>query len=177
MYRNIILEFLANNDQTLHENGCYQMTIVLFPSQTLGCNRLFKEDDDVTIYHIKNPYTFEKTYSMHNLEGTIVELLIEDQNKKKFSYSDFQYEIKDPYYLKDIREQKFLSIEVMPIFTNNDFIACALNYSNKEEMDLHISNKKWSTFIHKLLEEQDKFYSDDVLWKIIENENLYCKKY
>lgn len=98
MYRNIILEFLANNDQTLHENGCYQMTIVLFPSQTLGCNRLFKEDDDVTIYHIKNPYTFEKTYSMHNLEGTIVELLIEDQNKKKFSYSDFQYEIKDPYY-------------------------------------------------------------------------------
>lgn len=173
MYRNIILEFLANNDQTLHENGCYQMTIVLFPSQTLGCNRLFKEDDDVTIYHIKNPYTFEKTYSMHNLEGTIVELLIEDQNKKKFSYSDFQYEIKDPYYLKDIREQKFLSIEVMPIFTDNDFIACALNYSNKEEMDLHISNKKWSTFIHKLLEEQDKFYSDDVLWKIIENENLY----
>ena len=99
--------------------------------------------------------------------------MIEDQNKKKFSYSDFQYEIKDPYYLKDIREQKFLSIEVMPIFTNNDFIACALNYSNKEEMDLHISNKKWSTFIHKLLEEQDKFYSDDVLWKIIENENLY----
>lgn len=60
MYRNIILEFLASNYETLHKNGCYQMTIVLFPFTTLGMNRLFKEDDDVTIYHIKNPYTFEK---------------------------------------------------------------------------------------------------------------------
>lgn len=173
MYRNIILEFLASNYEILHKNGCYQMTIVLFPFTTLGMNRLFKEDDDVTIYHIKNPYTFEKNYSINNLEGTIVELLIEDQNKKNFSYHDFQYKINDPYYLKDIREQKFLSIELIPILNNNDLIACALNYSNKEEINLNISNKKWSTFINKLFDEQNKFYSDNVLWTIIKNENLY----
>ena len=126
MYRSIILDFLFSNYNTIKEYECYQMTLVLFPSKTKGLSCLFAQEDDITIYHIKSPYTFEKKYAFNYLEGTVVEFLLENPSRQIFNYEDFQFEIKEPYYLKDIREQKFSSVEFIPILANNGLIACAI---------------------------------------------------
>lgn len=173
MYRSIILDFLFSNYNTIKEYECYQMTLVLFPSKTKGLSCLFAQEDDITIYHIKSPYTFEKKYAFNYLEGTVVEFLLENPSRQIFNYEDFQFEIKEPYYLKDIREQKFSSVEFIPILANNGLIACAICYAQQKNIHLNISNRKWSTLIDKLQSILDQNYEEDIKKQILANEEIY----
>ena len=77
MYRNIILDFLSNKHLQLAEQNYYQMTIC-----QIGCNyedsplKFIKNEDEINIYHIKEPRIYYKNYDFSNLNSSIIMKLI-----------------------------------------------------------------------------------------------------
>lgn len=172
MYRNVILEFLSANIQTMKSTNVIQMTLVLFPKEPSGISKLDYNLDEVNIYHIKNQYTFEKKYSFANIEGTIVEMMLEYKEKLTMNYDEFSFDIKDPYYLKDIKEQTFTRLEMIPVMDKNDLVGVSLVYfDDSNDTKLNITPKKWLTFFNKLFNVRDEIILDDILNEILLNEN------
>ena len=177
MYRGIILEFLSTNRSNLLENNYSQMTLVLFPYELKNIQKLDNEISNVKIYHIKEPYTFLKEYEFSKLQNTIIEMILEYKETIKINKSDISFEIFDPYYLKDIRNQDFMSLEINPIINNGDLIGVSILYSNNLNSNFNISNKKWITLVNKLIIDEEKSLYENIENNIKENENwLYVVK-
>lgn len=173
MYRNVILEFISANLQSF-KNACFnQMTLVLLSKKPKQAGLLFDNDDEVWVYHIKNQYTFEKKYPLNNLEGTIVEMVLDYKEKLTFTYDEISYEIKDPFYLKDIREQKFEKIIIIPVFEKETLIGVSIIYLDDLNYDINISNQKWLTFYKKIIYSFDDLLDTKIKDLIIDEEDFY----
>ena len=88
MYRNVILEFLSANSQCFKNQYFNQMTLVLLNKKPQGFGLINDKDDEVCVYHIKNQFTYEKKYSINNLENNIVELVLEYKEKIILNYHE-----------------------------------------------------------------------------------------
>ena len=177
MYRGIILEFLSTNRNNLLENNYSQMTLVLFPYELKNIQKLYNEISNVKVYHIKEPYTFLKEYDFSKLQNTIIEMVLEYKETIRINKSDISFEIFDPYYLKDIRNQEFNSIEINPIIENNDLIGVAILYSNSLNSNFNILNKKWLTLVNKLVIDEENLLYENIENNIKNNEKwLYVGK-
>lgn len=170
MYRNVILEFLSANNKILLENNYSQMTLVLFPVEYHNLCKLFKDDSKVKIYHIKDQYTFYKEYDFSHLENSIIEMIMEYQEKININYEDISFEINDPYYLKDIRNQTFLSLELIPIIKESKLIGSLIIYSNNLNARFKLSDKKIYSFINKLYEDEENELLKQIKINIFEND-------
>lgn len=173
MYRTVILEFLHNNQKVLRDNEYLQMTMVLFPKNFNTITKLFEEDEQISVYHIKDQYTFFKQYAFDKLENNIIEMVLEYQDKVTINIEDLSFEMNDPYYLKDIRNLKFSSLEMIPVKDAEEIIGICLLYSNLKNVSFNLSNQKLFTFVNKLFEDSDKTYLEKVNELIGFSENYY----
>lgn len=173
MYRSVIFEFINANHQSF-KNECFkQMTLVLLNKKPQQIGQLFDNNDDVIIFHIKNQYTFEKRYQLSNLEGTIIEMVLDYKEKLIINYDELSYEIKDPYYLKDLREQDFKKLIIIPVFETNNIIGVSLIYLDDSKLDINISNQKWLTFYKKIVDSFDDSINQKINDLILEEESFY----
>ena len=74
MYRNVILDFISNNHKTLISNEYLQMTFVFLQFDVDDLGKFGIDIVNIMIYHVKEPYVFEKQYDIGKLAGTIIEL-------------------------------------------------------------------------------------------------------
>lgn len=173
MYRNVILEFLSANSQCFKNQYFNQMTLVLLDKKPLGLGLINDKDDEVLVYHIKNQFTYEKKYSINELENNIIEIVLEYQEKLVLNYDELSYAMNDPFYLKDIREQAFLKIEIIPVFNKKNIIGVALIYLDDLELETNISNQKWLTFFNKLIDSNDLLMNSKINNLILQQEDYY----
>ena len=111
MYRNVILDFISNNHKTLISNEYLQMTFVFLQFDVDDLGKFGIDIGNIMIYHVKEPYVFEKQYDIGKLAGTIIEILLTSKEPLTFLYDEVTFEINDPFYLKDLRKQTFLQSE------------------------------------------------------------------
>ncbi len=173
MYRNVILDFVSTNQLTLLENQYTQMTLVLFSPNDKNLSSLLKAKEELTIYHVKGHYTFQKKYGINFLENSIVEMVLEYNDRIKLLKEEISFSINDPYYLKDIREQKFTSIELVPVLEKESLVGVVLIYSDNVDSNVKISNQKWLTFINKLNVSVEEKLQSVVINDIVADSNLY----
>ena len=105
---------------------------------------------NIMIYHVKEPYVFEKQYDIGKLAGTIIEILLTSKEPLTFLYDEVTFEINDPFYLKDLRKQTFKSLTVYPIIENEQIVGFALIYSNKVKPVYELTNNKLLNLKRKL---------------------------
>lgn len=173
MYRSVLLDFLSANSKTLLENNYSQMTLVLFPNEYQNLLNLYKDNSFVKIYHIKDNYTLYKEYEFSNIQGSIVEMILEYSEIIRINYEDINFAINDVYYLKDIRNLKFSSIELNPILDDQKLIGVAIIYSNNPNTCFNISNQKFKTLLNKLYLDEEIELSNSIVNTIVNNEQWH----
>lgn len=173
MYRSLLLEFLSTNRSNLLENNYSQMTLVLFPYENNNLLKLDNQYSNTKVYHLKDHYTFLKEYDIANLQNTIIEMVLEYKEPIKINKNDISFEINDPYYLKDIRNQKFESIELLPIIDNDNLVGACLIYSNNQNASFNISNKKLLTLVNKIIQDEEIEEVNNITNNIIDNEKFF----
>ncbi len=175
MYRDLILDFISNNRLILNDNLVTRLTFVFFNEQDLDMIRFCGRDSEVSIYHVNEPYIYEKKYDLSKLMGTIIEVGLEDPRPLTLKYTDFSYDIKDPYYFKDLREQKFSSITLYPFFKNykkdNQVLSgILLIYSDKDFIDISFANQKLLLLQKRIIGDENLQLMKEIENSIFENE-------
>ena len=169
MYRHVILDFLSSNRQTLQVNQITQMTFVFFQEEHSDISRFCIATDEVLLYHIKEPYVFEKKYSIDQMTGTIIEIALEFDSPFFLQKEEFSYTILEPYSQKDVLTIDFQSLVVLKIEkmipkTEKKLLGFAIFYSQIHQPDIAISNQKLLTLKNRL----EKDALNDVLKQVQE---------
>ncbi len=173
MYRHILLDFINTNLKQLQENKILAFTVVL-PKQTLPMlASLYHKQDEVTIYHIKDQYTFEKKYQLDVLKNTIAFFAFESTNNITLNYSDLDDNFIDPYYLKSIKAKTFQSFAMIPLYQDNQLDGIILLYSDNNTINFNITNNKWQALIDKLYDDLHNTYHQQILKSIFDSEEVY----
>ena len=128
---------------------------------------------NIMIYHVKEPYVFEKQYDIGNLAGTIIEILLTSKEPLTFLYDEVTFEINDPFYLKDLRKQTFKSLTVYPIIENEQIVGFALIYSNKVKPVYELTNNKLLNLKRKLEKDFVNVVENSIKDMIWQEENQY----
>ena len=89
MHRNVILEFLTTKHLDLAKAGYYQMTICSL-GHDYGDNliKLVKSEEEISIYHIKEPRIYEKRISFDDLADNLLMMAFELKTEIKFKKSE-----------------------------------------------------------------------------------------
>ena len=78
MYRKVILEFLSSKHLELSKNDYFQMTICQIGASYQGTiQEMLKKSDEITIYHIKEPRIYQKTYDFCKIDETIISMILD----------------------------------------------------------------------------------------------------
>lgn len=143
MYRNIILEFLATKHLELNKNNYFQMTICkLGQKYDNEMLKLSKKEDIITVYHIKEPRMYYKEISFDDLENNIVMMAIDLKEEIKFNKKDLNFTLNDPFYLKDLQNQDFISLVVTPVMEDENVIGVVITYYNQENGYIKFTNNE-----------------------------------
>lgn len=173
MYRNVILDFISNNHKTLISNEYLQMTFVFLQFDVDDLGKFGIDIGNIMIYHVKEPYVFEKQYDIGKLAGTIIEILLTSKEPLTFLYDEVTFEINDPFYLKDLRKQTFKSLTVYPIIENEQIVGFALIYSNKVKPVYELTNNKLLNLKRKLEKDFVNVVENSIKDMIWQEENQY----
>lgn len=143
MYRNILLEFLSTKHLELNKNNYFQMTICqLGQSFNNQMVKLVKKEDLISVYHIKEPRIYQKDLSFDDLTDNIVMMAVELKEEIKFNKNELNYKLNDPFYLKDLQNQDFKSLQVTPIIENDNVIGVIITYYNNENGYIKCTNNE-----------------------------------
>ena len=169
MYRHVMLDFLSNNRKVLVDNQITQMTFVFFQEEDSDLSQCWIAKDAVCVYHVKEPYVFEKQYAIDQMAGTLVEIALEFESPFLLQKEEFSYPVLGPYRQKDVLTMDFQSLIVQKIEkvlskTEKKLVGIAIFYSQIAQPQVGISNQKLLTLKSRL--EKDAF--DEVLQHIQE---------
>ncbi|MCM1514569.1 MAG: hypothetical protein NC090_06230 [Anaeroplasma bactoclasticum] len=160
MYRHVILDFLSSNRKTLQDNQITQITFVFFQEEDSDVSQCCIAKDAVLVYHIKEPYVFEKQYAIDRMAGTLFEIALEFDSPLIVQKEEFSYTVLEPYGQKDVLTINFKSLVVQKIEKvlskmEKKLLGMAIFYSQIDQPQVAISNQKLLTLKSRL--ESDAF--------------------
>lgn len=173
MYRNVILDFLSTKRKMLQNSSFLQMTIC-----QIGTNyddlliKLLNQEDLIRIYHINEPRIYEKEYSFEKLNNSIVTMVLELKQQVCFNYDSLNFELLDPFYLRDLKKINFKSLQAIPIFDNEDVCGVIILYFDTENQSLTFTNNELLKLFNELKLDKEKHIQND-LAKAINNIDDY----
>lgn len=143
MHRSLILDFLSKKRDQLNNFKFSHLSICMFGRLNHNdLSRLFLKSDEVIVYQVKEPRIYEKTYSLNNIEKTILDMVFFSKTKIYLRKEDFHEKMLDPYYLKDIREQNFVSMCLFPILKDEEVVGAMLFYFNDDAYEFSCSQNE-----------------------------------
>lgn len=174
MYRNVILEFLTTKHLELNKNNYFQMTICkLGQKYDNEMLKLAKKEDIISIYHIKEPRIYHKEISFDVLENNIVMMAIDLKQEIKFNKKDLNFMLNDPFYLKDLQKQEFMSLVVTPVIEDENVIGVVITYYNQENGYIKYTNNELLKLFNNLTIDSCKSFENKLLEELkLENELL-----
>lgn len=178
MYRNIILEFLSTKHLELAKAESYQLTICAL-GHNYGDNliKLTNNEDEISIYHIKEPRVYEKIISFNDLTNNLLMMAFELKSEIRFKKSELDFVLKDPFYLKDLSNQDFNSLLVTPIFDKDDMVGALITYFKSDNGYVKYTNNELLKLLHTLDIDKAQEYNDRVYKKIINEPSLMLVAY
>lgn len=174
MYRNIILEFLTSKHLQLAEQQYYQMTLC-----QIGCKypnepiKLIKAEDEINVYHIKEPRIYHKNYDFSFLDNSIISMMLEINEEIKFNKNELTFELTDPYYLKDLKTQDFKSLQATPIIENDQLIGVLITYYNSDSGYIKYSNNELVKLLNALTIDRSVDLNNEIDQLFVKNRDYY----
>lgn len=143
MYRNVILDFLSTKRKQLNETSYLQVTFCQLGTKYDNMlTKLLNKEDLVKVYHVNEPRIYEKEYSFDYLVNSIVMMTIELKQEVCFNFESLNFELKDPYYLKDLRNINFKSLQALPVFEQDEVCGVVIVYFNEENQKVAFTNQE-----------------------------------
>lgn len=143
MYRNVILDFLSTKRKQLNETSYLQVTFCQLGTKYDNMlTKLLNKEDLVKVYHVNEPRIYEKEYSFDYLVNSIVMMMIELKQEVCFNFESLNFELKDPYYLKDLRNINFKSLQALPVFEQDEVCGVVIVYFNEENQKVAFTNQE-----------------------------------
>lgn len=174
MYRNTILEFLSTKHLNLSTQAYFQMTICMLGSKySDSITKLIKKEDDVNVYHIKEPRIYHKSYNFELLESTIVMMLLELKQEVCFNKEELNFQLQDPYYLDDLRKIDFSSVQATPVIENDELIAVVLTYYNNKDGKVKYTNNELVKLVNNLTKAEENYYEKELITNVITYNKFY----
>ncbi len=143
MYRNVILDFLATKRKLIQETAYLQMTLCQIGTKYHNkLTQLIEKEDLVRIYHISEPRIYEKTYSFEHLANTIVMMVMELKQEVCFEIDALNFSLNDPFYLKDLRNINFKSLQATPIMEQGEVCGVVITYFGEPNQKITFTNNE-----------------------------------
>lgn len=182
-HRLILLEFLSRYKL----NSLEQMTLIILNKKyPNSIAELLYQSNNIYVYHIKGTRVFSKEYAKDIINNSITDMIVSMGIQIELSYNDFTYPINDPYYLKDIRQQSFSKLVIIPLINQENLIdAYALFYLKDEAEAILIEQKHLLKLLNDLIEDEIKMTEyhflkeiNTTLWHIEkDNKNIFSKAF
>lgn len=182
-HRLILLEFLSRYKL----NSLEQMTLIILNKKyPNSIAELLYQSNNIYVYHIKGTRVFSKEYAKDIINNSITDMIVSMGIQIELSYNDFTYPINDPYYLKDIRQQSFSKLVIIPLVNQENLIdAYALFYLKDEAEAILIEQKHLLKLLNDLIEDEIKMTEyhflkeiNTTLWHIEkDNKNIFSKAF
>lgn len=152
MHRNVILDFLSIYRQQLNKYSFKQATISLMGRLNLkNVSSLILRADEVITYHVNEPRIYEKTYSFETFSHTICDMVVFTKTEVYLKKNDLS-SVKDPFYLKDIKNIDFVSLKIFPIYLKEEIVGTIIFYFDKEAQDFKCKNTDLTKLFERLQE-------------------------
>lgn len=162
MYRKVILEFLSSKHLELSKNDYFQMTICQIGASYQGTiQEMLKKSDEITIYHIKEPRIYQKTYDFSKIDETIISMILDIKEEVTFNKNDLNFTLKDPFYFNDLQELAFESLQAT-LFNVNGIDIIILIYYNKPNGHITIKLPEVSKLIKDLQKDKDNDIKEEI---------------
>lgn len=162
MYRKVILEFLSSKHLELSKNDYFQMTICQIGASYQGTiQEMLKKSDEITIYHIKEPRIYQKTYDFSKIDETIISMILDIKEEVTFNKNDLNFTLKDPFYFNDLQELTFESLQAT-LFNVNGIDIIILIYYNKPNGHITIKLPEVSKLIKDLQKDKDNDIKEEI---------------
>lgn len=174
MYRQVILDFLAIKHKELQKAKYLQMTICEIGRNYHNClAKLIKKEDTVKIYHVNEPRIYEKEYDFSLLNNSIVMMALELKQEITFNYQDLNFELIDPFYLKDIKNIKFSSLQVTPIMNDGEIVGVVIVYFDTENQKVLFQNHELNRLLKNIVFDVEQSLQMELEKKITQYDNYY----
>lgn len=178
MYRNVIFDFLSNYRTVLNDNKCNELAIVIFSNPELDLTDICGQKEEITVYHIKEPYVFSKKYDFSKTMGTIIEEVFKIDDSFQLDFDKVADDLKDPYYFRNLKEFNMKSIYCVPFYHNynkgtKSIAGIIIFYSNLEHPSLTISNQRLLTLKNKLHDDEINDLKDHIAQMILSNDQYH----
>ena len=158
MYRKVILEFLSSKHLELSKNDYFQMTICQIGASYQGTiQEMLKKSDEITIYHIKEPRIYQKTYDFSKIDETIISMILDIVTVE----ISILVNLKDPFYFNDLQELAFESLQAT-LFNVNGIDIIILIYYNKPNGHITIKLPEVSKLIKDLQKDKDNDIKEEI---------------
>lgn len=168
-YRLLLLDYFY---QYLNNQGVTEATFCfLDKTYRTSLAKCLLEKQNVTVYHIKPPRVFLKEYSFNQIEGTTLEMMLDLKDTMHLSYSEFSYEMKDPYYFKDTRKMSFNTLHLLPFMANDIINVVLLVYSKLDS--IFIQPSSIVKLMNKIIDDEENNLVNILNAKIVENGNHF----
>jgi len=162
MYRNILLEFLSKKHLELSNAKYFQMTLcIIGQSNQNQLASLFENLDDINVYHIKEPRIYHKSYEFSIIENTILSMALELNEEIIIKKNELNFSMLDPFYLKDLQNAEFSSLQLTPII-DNGCIGVLLTYFNQEDVKINYKNSELLKLINDLISDLSITYLNEI---------------
>lgn len=162
MYRKVILEFLSSKHLELSKNDYFQMTICQIGASYQGTiQEMLTKSDEITIYHIKEPRIYQKTYDFSKIDETIISMILDIKEEVTFNKNDLNFTLKDPFYFNDLQELAFESLQAT-LFNVNGIDIIILIYYNKPNGHITIKLPEVSKLIKDLQKDKDNDIKEEI---------------
>lgn len=162
MHRPLILDFLAVNNKTFTDNGMLALTIVLYNHYLKGICHLFENQEEVTVYYVKNYRIYDRIRTFDDLENTLIPFLFELKQKTTILKEQLDQNFVEPYNLKPVDLLDLKIVEAIPVFKDDEMVGNIFFYSKNNEINLNFSNQKWLSLIDKLANDKNETYQNNI---------------
>ncbi len=153
--RYLMLEFL-------YEYACLpidQMSLVLINRQYPEYfDKIFNKAGKILTLHAKGIRVFSKEYANDVLEDTIINIVINQRDNLTITRAEIDFNILDPYYLKDLRNIAFQYLKVYPIFDQDCLLGFTLFYANQDFDSIQIKNTRLQKLADAIVDDEITSY-------------------
>lgn len=133
--------------------------------------KIFSDDQNIKIYHLKMPRVFEKEYPFDQIRGNVLEFLLENPHTETLKQKELEDELLDPFYQKSIKNIKCEYIHFIKIDDCEQLKIVLIAYSKKSTLNLKKSSLE--SLEKKLLLSEEEEVTNELNTYIVNNTNNF----
>ena len=175
MERKLILDFIGQNYQSLSAIKFKQMTVFVYGKnyQTDSLGGKLLDGNKLFAYDVKLPRIYLKKFTLDKMDDGVLALAADLNKMTVFCKTDFNFELKEVYSSKDIRELNFNYLYLYPVIKDDLTIGTILIYADELVKDFKITQNSVTLLFNGLSELELTNFRQNIINALLDENNLY----